>query len=62
MEVNFVNLYRGQPPFFEIFKTLHEFGFIFYDLHNVVYSPKGQIKWCDAIFISDKLKDKIKLV
>ncbi len=47
--------YSGQGFFYEICSTLYKFGYMLFDLYNEEYTNKGQLKFCDAIFISDRV-------
>jgi FkbM family methyltransferase len=53
IEANFVPLYVGQAYFYEVMAFLKDFGFQLFDLYNVRHDDRGQIKWCDALFIRD---------
>jgi FkbM family methyltransferase len=53
IEANFVPLYVGQAYFDEVMAFLKEFGFRLFDLYDVRHDERGQIKWCDALFIRE---------
>jgi FkbM family methyltransferase len=51
-EMLFVPIYSGQAYYYEICGFLAEYGYSLFDIYNCAYAKEGQIKWCDAIFIS----------
>jgi FkbM family methyltransferase len=52
-EVNFVPIYQGQAFFHDVCAQLHPHGFRLFDLYGLRYSPAGQIKWGDALFVRE---------
>jgi FkbM family methyltransferase len=58
-EIWFVNVYRGQPLFYELYQFLDKYGYELYDFYNFVYSEEDKIKWADAIFVNEKIVKEI---
>jgi FkbM family methyltransferase len=57
LEVEFQELYRAQPLFWDIGAFLRRFGYGLYALYDCHFSPKNAntLCWADAIFLSPKL-------
>jgi FkbM family methyltransferase len=68
LEVEFVELYKGQPLFADIDRAMRELGFTLYNFqgqHTLAFAPlhrkksepfKGQIVWSDAIYFRDFMR------
>lgn len=55
MEINFSELYQGQPRVDEIFRFLADRGFVLIGLYNFHY-PKGLLGWADAVFVDPQFR------
>lgn len=58
IELMFVEIYEGQGLFYDICRQMSEFGYGIYDLPYIRRHRDGQMRWGDAIFISDKFRSK----
>jgi FkbM family methyltransferase len=56
VEVMFVPLYEGAAMFDELSLYLREFNYKLYDLFDLHRAKDGQLRYCDAIFISETLR------
>jgi len=56
IELYFKEQYEDQPLFAEIYSFLVSHGFLLRDIYNRFYSDKGDILWCDAIFLNNNSK------
>ena len=54
-EMNFVPVYEGGALFHEICYFLSGYGYTLFDMYNLRYARNGQIRWCDAIFVSPRI-------
>lgn len=52
-EANFVPLYTGQADFYDVMAFLGNYGFRLFDLYDIRRGDRGQMKWCDALFIRE---------
>ena len=50
-EVEFVQLYEGQPEIYDLTKYLANFGFVLYGLYDLHAGKNGRLSWGDAIFL-----------
>jgi Methyltransferase FkbM domain len=59
LEVEFVQLYEGQPLFWQIAAYLNEFGYRLYRVYDWQHDldRPNRLCWADAIFISPRLVD-----
>jgi FkbM family methyltransferase len=57
-EVLYTTFYEHQPVFHEIALFLAGHGYTLFDLYNVVRATNGQIKYGDALFVSQELRAK----
>jgi len=47
--------YEGAITFFDIYRFIQRYGFVLYNIYNLVYNTKTkQIRFCDAIFVKRK--------
>lgn len=53
-ELEFVEIYEGQPLVHHISQFLNGFGYSLYSLYNFSYLPDGRMSYCDGIFVFDK--------
>jgi FkbM family methyltransferase len=51
-EILFVPIYEGEAFFYEICNLLSGYGYTLFNMYNFYHARNGQIKWCDAIFLS----------
>ena len=58
IELMFVEIYEGQGLFYDICRQMSEFGYGIYDLPYVRRHRDGQMRWGDAIFISERFRSK----
>jgi FkbM family methyltransferase len=58
-EITFVPIYKGQAQFHQICSFLFNYDYTLFDMYNLNYARNGQLKWCDAIFISPQVENKI---
>ena len=56
-EVEFYELYEGQPLFWDLGRYLDSRGYRFYRLYDPYHHPRNPrvVSWADALFISDTL-------
>ena len=52
-EVEFVQLYEGQPDICDLTKHLADYGFILYGLYDLHAGKNGRLSWGDAIFVPE---------
>ena len=50
VEVNFVQLYRDQAYFEDVYLLLRRHNFRLIGLYDRVYAKDGYLSWCDALF------------
>jgi FkbM family methyltransferase len=58
-EVEFVPLYKGQVLFYDICDFLSGYGYTLFDIYDVSYTRSGQLRWCNAIFLSTHVHSHI---
>ena len=58
IEINFVELYRNQAFFEDIYLFLLKYGFKLTGLYAPVYSGCNYIQWCDALFVNPSFASK----
>ena len=56
IELMFVEIYEGQGLFYDICREMSHYGYGIYDLPYIRRHRDGQIRWGDAIFISDPFR------
>lgn len=54
MEINFVQLYQGEPCFPDIQRLLEPLGFTLFYLYGLE-NPKGRLGWGDALFVQPEV-------
>ena len=52
-EVEFVELYEGQPEIYDLTKYLADYGFVLYGLYDLHAGKNGRLFWGDAIFVPE---------
>ncbi|GAB4343829.1 MAG: hypothetical protein Kow0089_19930 [Desulfobulbaceae bacterium] len=57
VEVEFMEIYRGQPLFHDVAAFLTGKGYSLYDFRGLSYTEKGQLAWGDAIFCSPEVME-----
>lgn len=55
-EAFFVPHYEGAPVFHEISSFLNEFGYTLFDLYDLKKARNGQLRFCDALFVSAQVR------
>jgi len=55
-EAEFVPLYKDQAVFYEICDFLSGYGYTLFDIYDVHYTRNGQLVWCNAIFLSARMR------
>jgi FkbM family methyltransferase len=56
LEVMFVEHYSGQSLYHELAALLAGFGYSLYDLYDLRHARNGQLRWGNAIFLSEELR------
>lgn len=51
-EMLFVPIYSGQASFDKVCSYLSDYDYRLFDMYDFAYARNGQLKWCDAIFVS----------
>ena len=59
-EVMFVPHYEGGCIFHELSSFLVQYGYTLFNLYNLKQAKNGQLRWGNAIFLSPRLRAKIK--
>ena len=59
-EVMFVPHYDGGCMFYELSDFLSEYGYTIFNLYNLKWAKNGQLRWGNAIFLSPKIRAKIR--
>ena len=59
IEWQVVPLYKDHFKFFEIAAYLSNYGYDFFNMYNVNEARSGQIRWADAIYISNEIKENM---
>ena len=59
IEVEFVPHYENQPLFHQIVGFLSGYGYSLYNLYDLVYARNGQLRFGDAIFLSNPVRQDI---
>ena len=59
IEWQVVPLYKDHFKFFEIAKYLSNYGYDFFNIYNINEARSGQIRWADAIYISNGIKENM---
>lgn len=54
-EVEFMEMYEGQPLFDQVFHYLNQHNYVLYNFFNMNFLETGQLAWADAFFISEDL-------
>lgn len=55
-EAFFVPHYEGAPLFHEISSFLNDFGYTLFDLYDLKKARNGQLRFCDALFVSSQVR------
>ncbi len=58
-EVMFVPHYEGGIMFYELYKCLSDYGYTLFDLYDLKHAKNGQLRWGNAIFVSEALRKKV---
>ena len=58
-EIMFIPHYEGSPLFHEIWSFLVSYGYSLFDIYNVSRATNGQIRYGDAIFVNESLRDAV---
>lgn len=59
LEINFVPLYEGQASYLEILNFMAEWDYSLFDFYHAAYGKSGQLSWCDGLFVSSAMRDRI---
>lgn len=59
VEFQIIPLYQGHTLYFEIAGIMKQYGYDLFNWYEVNEARSGQIRWCDAIFLSQKLNQKL---
>jgi FkbM family methyltransferase len=51
LELNFSDMYKGQPQIDEIYRFLHDWGFALVSLYDIFYQ-NDRAGWADALFVN----------
>jgi len=62
IEVEFIEIYKGQPLFYDVAGYLTGKGYSLYDFRGLSYTEKGQLAWGDAIFCSQEVMESLEPV
>ena len=58
-EVMFVPHYEGGALFYEICNFLSDYGYILFDIFYAVRAKNGQLRYADAIFVSQQIRTDV---
>jgi len=58
-EAEFVPLYKDQARFYEICDLLSGYRYTLFDIYDVHYTRNGQLVWCNAIFLSARMRARM---
>jgi hypothetical protein len=58
IEFMFLEIYEGQGLYLQICSDLHELGYTIFDIPHAVRHSDGQIRWGDAVFVSNDFRKK----
>lgn len=58
-EIMFIPHYEGSPLFHEIWSVLVSYGYSLFDIYNISRATNGQIRFGDAIFVNESLRDAV---
>lgn len=58
LEVNFLNLYKKQASFAQLFEQLTSAGMAFCGLYDQYFHVNHRLGWCDAVFVLESLFSK----
>ena len=59
IEWQVVPLYENHSLYYEIGNYLGQFGYELFNLYNINEARSGQIRWADAIFTNEKIRQKL---
>lgn len=59
LETEFVEIYKSQPLFNDLFYYLKKYNYKFYNFYNLQVSQNNQLLWSDAIFVSAEVEKEI---
>lgn len=57
-EAFFVPHYDDAPLLHDVWRCLASFGFTLFDLHNFHHARNGQLRFCEALFVSDTVRER----
>lgn len=58
-EIMFVPHYEKGPLFHEVWSYLSKYGFSLFDIYNLHRAQNGQLRYGDALFICESLRDRV---
>jgi len=58
-EIMFVSLYENNPLFYQIWDFLLNYGYSLFNIYDLHTAKNGQLKYGNAIFVSDILRENI---
>jgi FkbM family methyltransferase len=58
-EIMFVPHYQGGALFPELWSALAQFGYSFFDIYDLQRATNGQLRYGDALFVSQSLRDTV---
>jgi len=50
VEVEFIEIYKGQKKFSEVNEHLNQYNYYIHDVCNLNYLENGQLAWCDILY------------
>jgi len=59
-EISFASYYEGQTEFHEVGALLGAAGYRLYNFYNGSVNPTGQLRFCDALFLSPRLAQSLE--
>jgi len=60
IEIEFIQIYKGQPLMFELTDYLNRFNYRLFGLYNLVHQKSGQLAWGDAIYYCEDMEPFIR--
>jgi len=58
-EIMFIPHYEGNPLLYELWDFLNGFGYSLFNVYNLISATNGQLRYGDAIFVSDELRNAV---